>query len=119
MALSNTGKRVKIKLRIRKRIKGTAEKPRLSVFRSNTQIYVQAIDDVNRVTLASASSKEKEIASATGKKKGEVAALVGKHFAAVCKEKGIESVVFDRSGYQYHGRVKSLADGAREGGLKF
>jgi len=118
MALSNTGKRVKIKLRIRKRIKGTAEKPRLSVFRSNTQIYVQAIDDVNRVTLASASSKEKEIASATGKK-SEVATLVGKRLAAVCKDKGIENVVFDRSGYRYHGRVKSLADGAREGGLKF
>ncbi len=119
MAVSNTGKRVKIKLRIRKRIKGTAERPRLSVFRSNTQIYVQAIDDVNRVTLVSASSKEKEIASVTGKKKSEVATLVGKRIAAVCKEKGIESVVFDRSGYRYHGRVKSLADGAREGGLKF
>lgn len=119
MALSNTGKRVKIKLRIRKKIKGTAEKPRLSVFRSNTQIYVQAIDDVNRVTLASASSKEKEIASTTGRKKSEVAALVGKRLAAVCKDKGIESAVFDRSGYRYHGRVKSLADGAREGGLKF
>jgi len=119
MAVSNTGKRVKIKLRIRKKIKGTAEKPRLSVFRSNTQIYVQAIDDVNRVTLASASSKEKEIASATGRKKSEVATLVGKRLASVCKEKGIENVVFDRSGYRYHGRVKSLADGAREGGLKF
>ncbi len=119
MALSNTGKRVKIKLRIRKKIKGTAEKPRLSVFRSNTQIYVQAIDDINRVTLASASSKEKEIASVTGKKKSEVAALVGKRLAAVCKDKGIENAVFDRSGYRYHGRVKSLADGAREGGLKF
>jgi large subunit ribosomal protein L18 len=119
MALSKTEKRVKIKLRIRKRIKGTPEKPRISVYRSNKQIYVQAVDDVNGLTLASASSKEKEIASVTGKKKSEVATLVGKHFAAVCKEKGIESVVFDRSGYQYHGRVKSLADGAREGGLKF
>lgn len=119
MAVSNTGKRVKIKLRIRRKIKGTAEKPRLSVFRSNTQIYVQAIDDVNRVTLASASSKEKEIASVTGKKKSEVATLVGKRLASACKDKGIENVVFDRSGYRYHGRVKSLADGAREGGLKF
>jgi large subunit ribosomal protein L18 len=119
MALTKTEKRVKIKLRIRKRIKGTPEKPRISVYRSNKQIYVQAVDDVNGLTLASASSKEKEIASVTGKKKSEVATLVGKHFAAVCKEKGIESVVFDRSGYQYHGRVKSLADGAREGGLKF
>jgi large subunit ribosomal protein L18 len=119
MALSKTEKRVKIKLRIRKKIKGTSEKPRVSLYRSNKQIYVQAVDDVNRVTLVSASSKEKEIASVTGKKKVEVAALVGKRFAAACKEKGIESVVFDRSGYQYHGRVKSLADGAREGGLKF
>jgi large subunit ribosomal protein L18 len=119
MALAKTEKRDKIKLRIRKKIKGTPEKPRISVYRSNRQIYVQAIDDVNGVTLASACSKEKEIAPSTGKKKSEVAALVGKHFAAACKEKGIESVVFDRSGYKYHGRVKSLADGAREGGLKF
>lgn len=119
MALSKTEKREKIKLRIRKRIRGTAEKPRVAVFRSNKQIYAQAVDDVNGVTLASASSREKEFASVTGKKKSEVAVLVGKHFAAVCREKGIETVVFDRSGYQYHGRIKSLADGAREGGLKF
>ena len=119
MALSKTVKREKIKMRIRKRIKGTPEKPRISVYRSNKQIYVQAIDDVNGVTLASACSKEKEITSVTGKKKSEVASLVGRHFAAACREKGIESVVFDRSGYKYHGRVKSLADGAREGGLKF
>ncbi len=119
MALSKTEKRLKIKLRIRKKIKGTAEKPRLSVFRSNKQIYVQAVDDVNGVTLASASSREKETASVTGKKKSEIAALVGKQIASACKEKGIENVIFDRSGYQYHGRIKSLADGAREGGLKF
>ncbi len=119
MALAKIEKRKKIKLRIRKRIRGTAEKPRVSVFRSNKQIYAQAVDDVNGVTLASASSREKDIASVTGKKKSEVALLVGKRFAAVCREKGIETVVFDRSGYQYHGRVKSLADGAREGGLKF
>jgi large subunit ribosomal protein L18 len=119
MALSKTEKREKIKLRIRKRINGTHEKPRVSVYRSNKQIYVQAIDDVNGVTLASASSREKEFASVAGKKKSEIAAMVGKHFASACKEKGIENVVFDRSGYQYHGRVKSLADGAREGGLKF
>jgi len=118
MALTKTEKRIKIKLRIRKRIKGTPEKPRLTVFRSNKQIYAQAIDDVNGVTLASACSKEKELASANGKK-SEIAVLVGKRIAAACKEKGIENVVFDRSGYQYHGRVKSLADGAREGGLKF
>jgi len=119
MALSKTERRIKIKLRIRKKIKGTPEKPRLSVFRSNKQIYAQAIDDVNGVTIAAASSREKAIASATGKKKSEVAALVGKQIAAACKEKGIENVTFDRSGYQYHGRIKSLADGAREGGLKF
>lgn len=119
MALSKTERREKIKLRIRKRIKGTPEKPRVSVYRSNKQIYVQAVDDVNGLTLASASSREKEIASVKGKKKTEISALVGKHFAAVCREKGIESVIFDRSGYKYHGRVKSLADGAREGGLKF
>ncbi len=118
MALTKTEKREKIKLRIRKRIKGTSEKPRISVYRSNKQIYAQAIDDVNGVTLASASSREKEIAAVTGKK-SELAVMVGKRLAVVCKEKGIENVVFDRSGYQYHGRVKSLADGAREGGLKF
>jgi large subunit ribosomal protein L18 len=118
MAITKTEKRVKIKLRIRKRIKGTAGKPRISVYRSNKQIYAQAIDDVNGVTLASASSREKELASVAGKK-NELAVMVGKRLAVVCKEKGIENVVFDRSGYQYHGRVKSLADGAREGGLKF
>ena len=118
MAITKTEKREKIKLRIRKRIKGTAGKPRISVYRSNKQIYAQAIDDVNGVTLASASSREKELASVTAKK-SEMAVMVGKRLAAVCKEKGIENVVFDRSGYQYHGRVKSLADGAREGGLKF
>ena len=118
MALTKTEKRVKIKLRIRKRINGTAEKPRISVYRSNKQIYAQAIDDVNGVTLASVSSREKELASVTAKK-SELATMVGKRLAAVCKDKGIETVVFDRSGYQYHGRVKSLADGAREGGLKF
>ncbi len=118
MALTKTEKRVKIKLRIRKRIKGTAGKPRISVYRSNKQIYAQAIDDVNGVTLASVSSREKELASVTAKK-SELATMVGKRLAAVCKDKGIETVVFDRSGYQYHGRVKSLADGAREGGLKF
>jgi large subunit ribosomal protein L18 len=119
MALTKTEKRIKIKLRIRKRIKGTAGKPRLSVFRSNKQIYVQAVDDVNGVTLVAACSREKEIATVTGKKKSEIAALVGKRLAEKCKEKGIENVVFDRNGYQYHGRVKSVADGAREGGLKF
>ena len=106
-------------MRIRKKIKGTAEKPRLAVFRSNKQIYVQVVDDLKGVTLLSACSKEKEVAAMTGIKKIEQAKLVGKILAAKCKGKGIENVVFDRSGYKYHGRVKSLADAAREGGLKF
>ena len=93
--------------------------PRLSVYRSNKQIYVQVIDDLKGNTLLSACSKEKEIASKTGIKKVEQAKLVGKLLAEKCKEKGIENVVFDRSGNKYHGRVKSLADAAREGGLKF
>jgi len=106
-------------MRIRKRINGTAETPRLAVYRSNKQIYVQVVDDLNKVTLLAASSKEKEIAGKTGIKKIEQARLVGKLLASKCKEKGIDKVVFDRSGYKYHGRVKSLADAAREGGLKF
>jgi len=93
--------------------------PRLAVYRSNKQIYVQVVDDQKRETLLSASSREKEVAAVTGIKKSEQAKLVGKILAAKCKEKGIEKVVFDRSGYKYHGRVKSLADAAREGGLKF
>ncbi|HPT21199.1 MAG TPA: 50S ribosomal protein L18 [Bacteroidales bacterium] len=119
MALTKLERRTRIKLRIRKKINGTAEAPRLAVFRSNKQIYVQVIDDLNRVTLLSASSKEKEVASQAGIKKIEQAKLVGKLIATKCKEKGIDRVIFDRSGYLYHGRVKSLADAAREGGLKF
>jgi len=106
-------------MRIRKKIGGTAERPRLAVFRSNKQIYAQLIDDVKGVTLLAASSKEKEVAAKAGIKKLEQAKLVGQALASKCKEKGIESVVFDRSGYKYHGRIKSLADAAREGGLKF
>jgi len=106
-------------MRIRKKMSGTADRPRLAVYRSNKQIYVQVVDDLNRVTILSASSREKEVADKTGIKKTEQAKLVGKLLATKCKEKGIESVVFDRSGYKYHGRVKSLADAAREGGLKF
>jgi large subunit ribosomal protein L18 len=105
-------------MRIRKKISGTAERPRLAVFRSNKQIYVQVVDDLKGVTLLAVSSKEKELAK-TGIKKTEQAKIVGKSLAARCKEKGIENVIFDRSGYRYHGRVKSLADAAREGGLKF
>jgi large subunit ribosomal protein L18 len=119
MALTKLERRTRIRMRIRKDINGTAQKPRVAVFRSNKQIYVQVIDDLNGVTLLSAGSKEKEIAEKTGIKKTERAKLVGKSLAVKCKEKGIENIVFDRSGYKYHGRVKSLADAAREGGLKF
>ena len=107
-------------MRIRKIVNGTPEQPRMTVFRSNKQIYVQFIDDLAGVTLATASSLDKEIAAeAAGKNKSEVAALVGKLAAARAIEKGITAVSFDRNGYLYHGRVKMLADAAREGGLKF
>ncbi|MCX5798029.1 MAG: 50S ribosomal protein L18 [Proteobacteria bacterium] len=119
MALTKLERRTRIKMRIRKKISGTADLPRLAVYRSNKQIYVQVVDDLNKVTLLSASSKDKEVAETTGINKTEQARLVGKLLASKCKEKGIETVVFDRSGYKYHGRVKSLADAAREGGLKF
>ena len=119
MALSKVERRLRIRRRIRKIVSGTAQKPRLSVFRSNTNIYAQIIDDVNGVTLASASSSVKEIASKTNITKTEQARLVGQLAAKNAIEKGISEVVFDRSGYLYHGRVKALADAAREGGLKF
>lgn len=119
MALTKLKKRTRIRKRIRNKISGTSDVPRVAVFRSNKQIYVQVIDDLNKATLLAASSKEKEVASVKSVKKTEQAKLVGKLLAAKCKEKGIEKVVFDRSGYKYHGRVKSLADAAREGGLKF
>jgi large subunit ribosomal protein L18 len=119
MALSKLERRLRIRRRIRKRVSGTAQKPRLSVFRSNTNIYAQIIDDVNGVTLASASSSVKEIASKTNITKTEQARLVGQLAAKNAVEKGITEVVFDRGGNLYHGRVKALADAAREGGLKF
>ena len=101
-------------MRIRKIVSGTAEHPRMTVFRSNKQIYVQFIDDLAGVTL------DKEVAAeAAGKNKIDVAALVGKLAAKRAIEKGISTVSFDRNGYLYHGRVKMLADAAREGGLKF
>jgi len=111
-------RRQKIHYRIRKRIAGDAELPRLSVFRSNTEIYAQLIDDVKGVTLTAASSRQKDIA-AQKVNKSEKSKLVGQAIATKAKELGIQTVVFDRSGYLYHGRVKALADGAREGGLKF
>lgn len=119
MALTKLERRSRIRMRIRKKISGTAERPRLAVFRSNKQIYVQVVDDLKGVTLLAASSKDKEFAGPAAINKSEQAKLVGKSLAEKCREKGISSVVFDRSGYKYHGRVKSLADAAREGGLKF
>lgn len=111
-------RRARIKLRIRKIVKGTTERPRLSVFRSNKEIYAQVIDDMTGVTVVSASSRENGI---NEKKvtKTEKAKLVGNLIAERAKEAGLQGVVFDRNGYLYHGRVKSLADAAREGGLKF
>jgi large subunit ribosomal protein L18 len=105
---------------IRKRITGTAERPRLSVFRSNSHIYVQAIDDATHQVLAAASDLEKEVAAqAAGKKKSERAKLVGQTIAGRLKSKNVVQVVFDRNGYIYHGRIKQVAEGAREGGLEF
>ena len=111
-------RRQKIRYRIRKKVAGTAQKPRLSVFRSNTEIYVQLIDDVSSATLASASSRDKDIA-AQKVTKVEKAKLVGAAIARKATELGLNDVVFDRGGNLYHGRVKSVADGAREGGLLF
>lgn len=106
--------------RVRKTLSGTAETPRLSVYRSTTNIYVQLIDDVNGVTLTSASTLDKAVKEqVAGKTKTEAAKIVGKTVGERAKEKGIEAVVFDRGGYLYTGRVQALADGAREAGLKF
>jgi large subunit ribosomal protein L18 len=104
----------------RKRISGTAERPRLSVFRSNSHIYAQAIDDVNQVTLAAASDLDASLKSGVdGKDKSAVAKLVGELVGQKLKQKDVNTVVFDRNGFNYHGRVKALADGAREAGLEF
>lgn len=111
-------RRQKIRFRIRKKVSGTAERPRLSVFRSNKAIYVQLIDDDNGVTLAAASSREKDIQSKEGNKV-EKSKLVGNAIAARALALEISKVVFDRGGNLYHGRVKAVADGAREGGLQF
>ena len=107
-------RRIKIKHRIRKKINGTASRPRLTVFRSNKGIYVQAVNDLEGKTIVSASSK-----GITEGTKSEIAAKVGEAVAKKCIEAGITEVVFDRNGYLFHGRVKALADGARNGGLKF
>lgn len=111
-------RRQNIRYRIRAKISGTAQKPRLSVFRSNADIYVQLIDDVNGVTLSAASSREKDIKAQAGNKT-EKSKLVGQAIARKAKDLGIETIVFDRGGNLYHGRVKAVAEGAREGGLIF
>lgn len=118
MALTKIERRFRIKNRIRKIVTGTGERPRMNVFRSNKQISVQLVDDVQGVTLLSVTSKVKEIAEAAGTKT-EKAAMVGKLVAEKALAAGLTEVVFDRNGYLYHGRVKQLADAAREGGLKF
>jgi len=114
MTTKKEQRRIKIKYRIRKNVFGTNERPRMSVFRSNKQIYVQVINDLEGKTLASASSLGLEAMP-----KIEQAAKVGEMIAAKAQEAGVKAVVFDRNGYLYHGRVKSLADAARKGGLNF
>lgn len=118
MALSKIERRSRLRMRIRKTINGTQSRPRLSVFRSNKEIYAQIIDDVTGTTIVAASSRDKDI-DTSNKNKVEVANLVGKSIAEKAVKAGIETISFDRGGYLYHGRVKSLAEGAREGGLKF
>ena len=120
MALNRIERRRRIHYRIRKHVNGTAERPRMVVFRSNKQIYVQVVDDEQAVTLAAAASNDKELAAQCKGKNGiEAAAIVGKAIAERALAKGVTKVAFDRGGYLFHGRVKSLADAAREGGLEF
>ena len=112
--------RIRRHARVRKRVSGTGQKPRLAVFRSLSHIYAQVIDDVARVTIASASDVESAVKTkADGKKKSDVATMVGESIAARAKEKGITKVVFDRGGYPFHGRIKALAEAARKAGLEF
>ncbi len=122
MATKNkkTAARIRRKKSIRKRLRGTTERPRLSVFRSNEHIYAQVIDDVRGVTLAQASTLSPEIkGELSGKKKSEQATLVGKLVAERCLAAEVNDVVFDRNGFIYHGRVRAVAEAAREGGLNF
>ena len=118
MALTKNERRIRIKNRIRKVISGTETRPRLAVFRSNKEIYAQIVDDVTGRTIAAASSRDKDIAKSKGNKT-EAATLVGKSVAEKAMKAGVETIAFDRGGYLYHGRIKSLAEGAREAGLKF
>ena len=118
MALTKNERRIRIKSRIRKVVSGTEVRPRLAVFRSNKEIYAQVVDDVTGKTISAASSRDKDISTAKVTK-SEAAKLVGKVLAEKALKAGVETIAFDRGGYLYHGRVKSLAEGAREGGLKF
>ena len=118
MALSKYERRERLRMRIRKTVEGTESRPRLAVFRSNKEIYAQIIDDVNGKTISAASSRDKDI-DTSGLNKAEAAKMVGKAIADKAVKAGVETIAFDRGGYLYHGRVKSLAEGAREGGLKF
>ncbi len=119
MALTKVERRIRIKRRIRKKISGTADIPRLTVYRSNKQIYAQAVDDKSGNTLFAVSSLNKDIAEKKNISKIEQSKLVGTLIAEEARKKGITSVIFDRGGYLYHGRVRELADAARKGGLKF
>ena len=119
MALSKLQRRTRIKYRIRKIVSGTASKPRLSVYRSNKEIYAQLIDDQTGKTVTAASSRDKEIVDTKLSGKIVIATAVGKRIGDLASKAGISEVKFDRGGYLYHGRVKALAEGAREGGLKF
>ncbi len=118
MALSKSERRDRLRFRIRKTVSGTDQRPRLAIFRSNKEIYAQLIDDVSGKTITAASSRDKDI-DASKVNKTEAAKLVGKAIAEKAVKAGVDSITFDRGGYLYHGRVKSLAEGAREGGLKF
>ena len=112
--------RIRRHIRVRKRVSGTAERPRLAVFRSLSHIYAQVIDDVSRTTVCSASDMEAAVkAKIAGKNKSDVATLIGELVAERAKDKGVTKVVFDRGGYPFHGRIKALAEAARTGGLEF
>ena len=119
MGLTKLDRRNRIRNRIRKIVSGTSSTPRMSVYRSNKEIYAQLIDDQTGKTIVAASSRDKDIVEAKLTTKTEIASTVGKRIGAMATEAGISEVKFDRGGYLYHGRVKALADGAREGGLKF
>lgn len=114
-----TLRRIKIKKRIRSRLSGDNGRPRLTVFRSNNEIYAQLVDDASGKTILASSSTEKAVSKEKGKSKVDKAKSVGAAIAKKAVEKGIKEVVFDRNGFLYHGRIKALADGARENGLKF